>query len=108
MEIFSCLFPSHLLDHIIQQTDLFVTQKNSGQSLITKDELKIFLGINILMGIKKLPSYRDYWSANPQLHDSYISSLVTVNCFGFFLSHMHINDNSKEPKKGDSKYDEAV
>lgn len=57
------------------------------------------------MGIQKLPSYRDYWSANPQLHDSYISSLMTVNRFGFFLSHMHINDNCKEPKKDDPKYD---
>ncbi|XP_043473627.1 piggyBac transposable element-derived protein 4-like [Leptopilina heterotoma] len=57
------------------------------------------------MGVKKLPSYRDYWSSNPQLHDEYIASLMTVNRFGFLLSHLHVSDNSKEPKKGDPKYD---
>ncbi|KYN18638.1 hypothetical protein ALC57_09044 [Trachymyrmex cornetzi] len=25
------------------------------------------------MGVKRLPSYRDYWSSNPQLNDAYIS-----------------------------------
>lgn len=105
LEIFTCLFPTHLLDHIVEQTNLYCAQKNSQHSPITREELKIFFGINILMGIKKLPSYRDYWSDNPQMHDSYISSLMTVNRFGFFLSHMHINDNSKEPKRGDPRYD---
>lgn len=72
---------------------------------MTKSELLIFLEINILMGIKKFCSYRDCWSMNPQLHDQYISSLMTVNRFGFFSSHLHLNDKTKEPKKGDSEYD---
>ena len=83
-DIFSCLFSSDLLDHIVDQTSLYISKKKSKQNPITKEELKIFLGINILMGIKKLPSYRDYWSENPQLRDSYISSLMTVNRFSFF------------------------
>ncbi|XP_058806429.1 piggyBac transposable element-derived protein 4-like [Phymastichus coffea] len=45
LDIFSCLFSSDLLDHIVHQTNLF------------------------------------------------------------FLSHMHVNDNSKEPEKGDPNYD---
>ncbi|XP_058810396.1 piggyBac transposable element-derived protein 4-like [Phymastichus coffea] len=104
-DIFLCLFPESLLDVIVEQTNLFISQKKSKGDLITKDELKIFIAINIHMGYKKLPSYRDYWSNSPQFHDSYISSLMTVNRFGFFLSHLHINDNSKEPAKGDPEYD---
>lgn len=89
----------------MEQTNLYAKQMQSKQAPVTKDELFIFIGINILMGVKKLPSYRDYWSANIQLHDSYVASLMTVNRFGFFLSHLHINDNMKEPKRGDPTYD---
>ncbi|XP_058801241.1 piggyBac transposable element-derived protein 4-like [Phymastichus coffea] len=105
LDIFSCLFSSDLLDHIVHQINPYISQKMGKQDPITKEELKIFLGINILMGIKKLPSYRDYWSENPQVRDSYISSLMTVNRFSFFLPHIHVNDNSKEPKKGDPNDD---
>ena len=36
------------------------------------DEIKAFVGINILMGLKQLPEYNDYWSNDPVLNDSYI------------------------------------
>ncbi|XP_043283530.1 piggyBac transposable element-derived protein 4-like [Venturia canescens] len=57
------------------------------------------------MGVKKLPSFRDYWSRNPQLNDQYISSIMTFNRFSFIMNHLHINDNDKEPRKGDPCYD---
>ncbi|XP_051167638.1 piggyBac transposable element-derived protein 4-like [Leptopilina boulardi] len=104
-EIFFCLFPDSLVEKIVEETNLYARQKNSKQEPVTKVELLVFLGINILMGIKKLPSYRDHWSSNAQLHDSYISSLMTVNRFGFFLSHLHLNNNNNEPKKGHPNYD---
>jgi len=58
-----------------------------------------------MMGIKRLPSYRDYWFSNVQLNDPYISSVMSVKRFSFILSHLHLNDNSKEPKKNKSGYD---
>lgn len=60
-----------------------------------------FLGINILMDMKRLPSYRDYWSTSLDLHDEYISSLMTVNRFGWLLSSLHLNDSSVMPKRGE-------
>jgi hypothetical protein len=71
----------------------------------TNQEIMTFLGINILMGIKMLPSYRDYWSSAPDLHDSYISQLMTNNRFGWLLSTIHLNDNNMIPKKGEIGYD---
>lgn len=55
------------------------------------------------MGIKKQCSYRDYWSSALDLNDAYISSLMPVN--SWLLSHLHVNDNSAMPKKGDKHYD---
>lgn len=56
------------------------------------------------MGIKKQASYRDYWCSLPQLNDRYISSQMTVNRFGWFLSHVHLNDNSLQPNPGDPNF----
>lgn len=65
----------------------------------------MFLGINILMGIKPLPSYRDYWSSSPDLHDDYLSKLMSVNRFGWLLSHIHLNDNNLMPGRDQPNYD---
>ncbi|XP_051158547.1 piggyBac transposable element-derived protein 2-like [Leptopilina boulardi] len=97
--------PHSLVETIIKETNLYAQQKNAQQEPVTKKEFLTYLGINALMGIKKLPSYRDYWSSNPQLHDAYISPLMSVNRFGFFLSHLDLNNNNNEPKKGDPNYD---
>lgn len=69
------------------------------------NEIMTFLGMNILMGIKRDPSYRDYWSTCLDLHDDYLSSLMTVNRFGWLLSSLHLNDNSVMAKRGETDYD---
>jgi len=86
---------------------LFRFDSSTNKYLHTKDELLIFLGINILMGIKKLPSYYywNYWSYNKKLNDPFISSLMSVVRFGFILSNLHISDNSTELKQDEPNYD---
>ncbi|XP_030751377.1 piggyBac transposable element-derived protein 4-like [Sitophilus oryzae] len=69
------------------------------------DEIKAFLGINLLMGIKRYPSYRDYWSTAPDLHDPYISLIMTLHRFGWLLSHVHLNDNSVIPARDTINFD---
>lgn len=63
---------------------------------VTSEEIKKFLGINVLMGIKKLPSYRDYCSSIEEMRNHYISKVMPVNRFGWFLSNLHINDNTDQ------------
>ncbi|XP_043471970.1 piggyBac transposable element-derived protein 4-like [Leptopilina heterotoma] len=105
IEIFFCLFPESLINLLVEQTNIYLLQKRGKQKEVNQTELLTFLGINILMGIKRPKSYRDCWSMNPQLHDHYISELMTVNRFGFFLSHLHLSDNTKEPTRGSPEYD---
>lgn len=66
--------------------------------------MKIFLAINILMGVKKLPSYRDYWSTQTELRDSYISTLMSRTRFDLF-GNFYLNDNALQPDRGDFNYD---
>ena len=57
-DIFSVLFSNDLLELIVKETNHYAKQHGRKGEPITKEELLIFLGINIMMGIKKLPSYR--------------------------------------------------
>ncbi|KAJ8983606.1 hypothetical protein NQ317_004244 [Molorchus minor] len=113
---------SRNLNNIIQQTP-FV--ENSGPNIpddietpldyffdimraqvpTTLEEIKCFLGVNILMGIKHLPSYKDYWSSREELRDHFIASSMSRNRFSWLLGNFHLNDNSVQPQKGESMYD---
>lgn len=91
---------------MVYQTNLYVVQKEGiNNKSTTFQEMKQFLGLNILMGIKKLPSYRDYWSSISELRDNYIYSKMPVNRFGWFLTNLHINDNTKQKSHNEDGYD---
>lgn len=90
---------------MVEQTNLYREQNGRNDNPVTTDEIKKFLGLNIIMGLKRLPSYREYWSLNSQLNDSYVSSIMPVKRFSLLLSNLHLNDSSNEPKRNDPKFD---
>lgn len=69
LDIFRLFITDDIINHIVFQTNLYAEQKFSNMGKPYKktnpDEIKAFLGINLLMGIKRYPSYRDYWSTAP-------------------------------------------
>ena len=67
IEIFSLLTGlEELLDLIIKQSNLYALQ-NGRNLLVTKEELKAFLGINLVMAINKLPTIADYCRSSDNL-----------------------------------------
>ena len=42
----------------------------------TEDEMRAFIGINIAMGLKDLADYRDCWSDEPILHDTFVAGVM--------------------------------
>ncbi|KAK9737930.1 Transposase IS4 [Popillia japonica] len=84
--------------HITFQTNLYaeqvyqLTNKRYSQTNLT--EVKTFIGLNLLMGIKKSPSYRDYWSVNEDLQDPYISKFMPVN--RFFAGSLHFKIHARQ------------
>lgn len=45
---------------------------------VTEAEMWAYLGINIVMGINEMPTYKDYWSKNLFLGNEGIKSVMTV------------------------------
>lgn len=89
LSLFLALFSISLMEGIIFQTNLYANQLGKQFVDLKVNEFYQFLAINLLMGIKKLPSYRDYWSSSELLHDNYISKQMNVKRFSWILSHLH-------------------
>lgn len=69
-DIFLHLFPLKLIFHIKEQTNLYALQKYEDLfkfKKTTDEEIKVFLSINVLMGIKWLSTVKDYWSSNEEI-----------------------------------------
>jgi hypothetical protein len=81
---FQEIIPETLIEHLVYQTNLYVIQTHGNNPKPAfLNEMKQFLGTNILMGIKKCPIYRDYWSSISEMRNPYISSIMPVNRFGW-------------------------
>lgn len=108
-KIFQELVRDEFIEHLVFQSNLYAEQTKivSGKNYIptNKTEVNTFLGINLLMGIKHSPSYKDYWSSAPELNDPFISHLMNQKRFGWLLSHLHVNDNSAMPARSSPNYD---
>lgn len=104
-QIFLLFFSDDLIDKIVDQTNLYSEQLQKSFNKTTKEEILKFFAINIMMGIKRLPAVRDYWSSNPQLNDSFISSIMPLNRFFSLLSCLHLNDNSIAPNRNEPGFD---
>lgn len=103
--IFQYFFSNEFIDLLVFQTNLYAQQLAKPYKPTDNKEIKTFLGINLLMGVKRLPSYRDYWSSNKILHDSFISSLMPVKRFSWLLATLHLNNNLLQPQRNTPNFD---
>lgn len=103
IKIFS-IFLEPMFLAIVEQSNLYAQQNGVGLELSVK-EFKAFLGIVIIMGFHVLPAIRLYWSTNINFFVPRIANVMTLKRFLQILRYLHLNDNSKMPKKGEEKFD---
>ncbi|XP_055710857.1 piggyBac transposable element-derived protein 2-like [Phlebotomus papatasi] len=83
---------TELANLICSESELYMYQKGHRFEL-KEDELKAFLGINMIMSYHVLPSFKDYWSKDPDIHVPYIASVMTRKRFLEIRNALHFNDN---------------
>lgn len=64
---FFLLLSDTLLEHTLYQTSLYKNQSRKMFLGTSDSEIKVFVGINLLMGNKENASYRDYWPSCSKL-----------------------------------------
>ena len=102
LEYFSSFFPDDLVDAIVQNTNLYSVQCKGKSVNTNSKEIKTFIGINMLMGIVKLPQYFDYWSNT--LRYPAIADVMSRNRFSELRRYLHFVDNNSEHDKEDKLF----
>ena len=97
-QYFTTFFDNSIVDDLIFQTTLYITQQECRVSTVTRQDILGFIGINIIMGYHVLPSYTHYWCEGPDVSVPFISSVLTRNRFSQILSNVHVNDNKNLDK----------
>lgn len=109
LDIFLGFIGDDLWDKIVEESNRYARQKLGDRfqnfHVITRAELKAFIGINIIMGIVRLPNYALYWSNDEFFGNQGIKRVMTKNRFEELSCYLHFNDSSREPARGDRDYD---
>ncbi|GFV67108.1 piggyBac transposable element-derived protein 4 [Trichonephila clavipes] len=57
------------------------------------------------MGIKRVPTYRDFRSTKEILHNAFVSGKMPMRKFIWILGNLHLNDNNLMPKQSEKNFD---
>ncbi|XP_049808244.1 piggyBac transposable element-derived protein 2-like [Schistocerca nitens] len=83
------------MDTIIEQSEIYTCQHNKINFLLTKEELKSFIGILLLSGYHKLSHENMYWVQAPDVSVPLVFKSMSRNRFQEIKRFIHLNDNSK-------------
>ena len=103
---FTQMWSPSIFHDIAEQTNLYAAQKGTQSwEEVSETEIQLFVGLQLAMGLVRLPVLQDYWSSNQLLGTPGITKRMGRNRFRAILSHLHLCDNSKMPQRGEDGYD---
>ena len=107
--IFKLFLTPALIDLIVEQTNLCVSQMSADQYAkweeVTVEEICAYMGFMILMGINHLPALSDYWKLDPTYHYGAIADKITRDRFFDISWYLHFVDNTTLIPWSDPGYD---
>ena len=111
-DYFDLMFSPEVVGDMVRHTNNYarwkMEQKGEVDALwydVTENELRAYLGVNIIMGINELPSYKDYWSRDKFIGNEGIKSTYIVRRYEKITEYFHVSDRENEPERGDQNYD---
>ena len=111
-EYFSLLLPEEFWNTLSSETNRYAVQRQALKKTTdtnwhetTPQEMKLFIFIQFMFGIHRLPEANMYWSTDPLLRVPAIAEVMSRNRFNKLNQYFHVNDNSKAVPKGEPAYD---
>ena len=109
LDAFLLIFGDNTFKLLADQTNLYARQTPPGASYkwydTNENEMKLFIGMLLAMGIHRLPQLEDYWSSHSLLGAKGIVSGMSWRRFRVLLSCLHIADNSCAIPRGQPGHD---
>jgi len=107
---FILMFPEQLIEHNISETNRYAsecitTKPDPGWKDTSLEEIKVFLGLHVLFGIKQLPSYKLYWSKDPLIGVPAVQKVMSRNRFEKLSQYFHVHNNANQVPREDPAYD---
>lgn len=100
---FNLMFDDAIIENIVDQTNLYSVQKFGSSVNTNITEIWAFLGIQILSGIVRMPSYRMYWAQETRFPP--IADIMSRNRFDKLRNCIHLNNNDNVKPREDINYD---
>lgn len=75
-EIFFSTTKFDILVQLIVSELMRYAHQNGREFSVEIDEMKAFLGLNLVMGYHTLPSLRDYWSTEPDMAVPFVANVM--------------------------------
>ena len=108
LDVFLNFLGDDLWDRVVEESNRYMQQKLGDRFAsfhqITRAELKAFIGINLIMGINRLPNHALFWSNDDFLGNQGIKRVMTKNRFEEISQYLHFNDSTKEPARGAANF----
>ena len=106
-QFFEMIFPDHLWDILVEQTNLYVRQKNrkTWHGNTTVQEMKAFIGALFFMALHRLPNFDHYFMSDWVFAVPAIQKVFTRNRFWELWQNFHLADNARQPAPNDAAYD---
>ena len=82
-----------LISEVIVPESARYSQQKGTSFEINVDEIRAFLSIMIFMGYHKLPTMRDYWSADLDMGVKFVQNLMTRKRFETIMQALHFVNN---------------
>ena len=125
VDFFQIFFDEELLTDMVRETNRYAAQLLAKDEVkdwirdhpssrllywpengITLDLLKKYLGLLLNMGLTiKAGPIADYWTTRPSQKTPYFSHVMSANVFLIIHRMLHLNDSSKEKKRGEDGFD---
>ncbi|RUA04709.1 MAG: hypothetical protein DSY43_05900, partial [Gammaproteobacteria bacterium] len=112
VDIFSAFVGDDLIDLMVAETNHYARQRLSTLprrlekfTEVTREEMRAYIGINIIMGMVRLPSIASYWSTDDFFANTGIKKVMSKNRFEELTCFLHFNDSAQEPARAAPNFD---
>ena len=112
LSYFLLLFTIGMITRLVLETNLYAEQcqtargvRDSAWHATTIEEMRAYIGVNILMGFHQLPEIDHYWSSDDMLGVPGVMKIMAKHRFKKMTQYFHANDNSTTAARGDAGYD---
>lgn len=119
---FYLLFPRELIEEITRWTNSYAQfcilakrakKRNwedkqwplDGTADVTFEEMRAYLGLDVLFGVCPRPQYKDYWSSDIYVGNPGVKAVMNLKRYEKITQYFHVSERKDEPPVGSPDYD---